>query len=273
MSSSRKKKTAKQLKTYLAILLPVLAVLVLLALILTLGRFTAAVPEETEPPSALAENPYSVSDFEYKDGYLTCTAADTRLGIDVSEHQQAVDWSQVKAAGIDFVMIRMGYRGYTEGKLFLDSSFASHYLGARAAGLDVGFYFFSQATSPAEAREEAEYLLSRTGWLNPQMGIVYDWEYISADARTGTTDGATVTECAIAFCETIAAAGHRPMVYFNPHQVDTGLDLEKLTPYGFWLAMYSDEMTFPWQVDMWQYTAEGAVPGIDGPVDINLLFP
>ena len=272
MSNSRKKKHKIKANTALAILLPALGVLFLLALILTLGKFTASTPAETEP-SVLEENPYSASDFEYENGYLTCTAAGARLGIDVSEHQTAVDWEQVKEAGIDFVMIRAGYRGYTEGKRFRDSYFSRHLAGARAAGLDVGVYFFSQAVTPEEAREEAEFLLAILGDDEAEMGVAFDWEYVSADVRTGTVDGRTMTDCAIAFCETIAAAGYRPAVYFNQHQALEQYALEELAGYDFWLAMYTEEMNFPYRVDMWQYTEDGTVPGIEGTVDINLYLP
>ena len=274
MSTSRKKKQKSQAKSLIAILLPTLGVLLLLALVLYFGNFTAEQPEETTPaPTSLEENPYSSSDFEYEDGYLTCTVPGARLGIDISEHQQSVDWEQLKSAGIEFVMIRAGYRGYTEGKLFRDSLFLRHLADAREAGLDVGIYFFSQATTPEEARAEAKFLLTMLKNDPAEMGIAFDWEYISADARTGSIDGQAMTDCAIAFCQTIADAGHKPIIYFNQHQALEQYDLEELVAYDFWLAMYSEEMTFPYRVDLWQYTEDGTVPGIDGPVDINLYLP
>ena len=274
MSKSVKKKKQQKLNTALAVLLPVLAVLLLLAAILTFGKLTAEPPAETSPePAVPEENPYSASDFEYENGYLTCTAADSRLGIDVSEHQQTVDWALVKESGIDFVMIRAGYRGYTEGKRFRDSCFSRHLAGARKAGLDVGIYFFSQAITPEEAQKEAKFLLTMLKDAPAEMGIAFDWEYISADARTGNIDGQTMTDCAIAFCQTIADAGYKPIIYFNQHQALEQYALEDLSTYDFWLAMYNEEMTFPYRVDLWQYTEDGTVPGIEGPVDINLYLP
>lgn len=274
MSRTRKKTKKEKVNTYLAILLPIFGVLLLLALVLTFGRFVSSTPVETDPVTVgPEENPYSASDFVYENGYLTCTAADARLGIDVSEHQAEIDWAQVKDSGIDFVMIRVGYRGYTEGRQFLDSHFLQHLAGARDAGLDVGVYFFSQAITPEEARHEAMFLLTILKDDPAEMGIAFDWEFVTAEARTGTMDGRTMTDCAISFCETIAAAGHKPMVYFNQHQALEQYVLEELTDYDFWLAMYTDEMTFPYRVDMWQYTEDGTVPGIDGPVDINLYLP
>ena len=102
------------------------------------------------------------------------------------------------------------------------------------------------------------------------LPVVYDWEYISWDARTGAVDKRTVTDCTIAFCETVKEQGYTPMVYFNRHQAQDFLYLEELTDYPFWLALYSDRMTYPYRVQMWQYTQTGRVPGIEGDVDINL---
>lgn len=120
---------------------------------------------------------------------------------------------------------------------------------------------------------EAQFLLTILRDQELEMGIAYDWEYVSADARTGAMDGRAVTDCALAFCQTIAEAGYNPIVYFNQYQAENDLLLEELTEYDFWLAMYSDEMNFPHRVDLWQYTESGTVPGIEGTVDINLLLP
>lgn len=274
MSTSKRKKKPGKLHRALPILVPALGAALLLELILLLGNFISSKPEATDPvPGVLEENPYQAADFKYEDGFLRCTAADARLGIDVSEHQPLIDWVQVKDSGVDFVMIRVGYRGYTEGRMFLDGCFESHLAGARAAGLDVGVYFFSQAITPEEARVEASFLLSVLGDEELDMGVAYDWEYVSTDARTGAMDGRAITDCALAFCDTITKNGHDAIVYFNQYQAENDLLLEELSDYGFWLAMYSDEMNFPYRVDMWQYTETGTVPGVDGTVDINLLLP
>lgn len=271
MSSSRKKNTNKQLKTYLTILAPLLLTLLLLVLILSFGKFAAAPPEDTEPSDTVL--PEESTDVTEVTAFIRDPDDESRLGIDVSEHQKNVDWEQVKASGVDFVMIRLGYRGYTEGRLYMDSYFAQHYRGARDAGLDVGVYFFSQAITPSEARSEARFLLAVLGWRTLEMGIAYDWEFVTGDARTGDIDGQTMTQCAIAFCDTVKAAGHRPWVYFNQYQADNYYDLEALNQYAFWFAKYAEEMDFPLQVDMWQYTGSGSVPGIDVPVDINIYWP
>ena len=104
-------------------------------------------------------------------------------------------------------------------------------------------------------------------------GDVFNWEYVSDDVRTGIMNGRTLTDCAIAFCEAVEAKGYDAMVYFNQDQAKNMYRLEELTDYDFWLAMYSDQMDFPYRVEMWQYTEEGSVPGIEGNTDINLYLP
>ena len=270
-------KTKKQL--WLWIGAGALAVLLVAAVCLAaaLGRDD---PEPTEPSATEgttlpppSENVFTPMDFGYKDGYLTCLSAESVLGIDVSTHQKDIDWAQVKAAGVEFVMIRIGYRGMDEGCLYEDEWAQRNYEGARAAGLKVGGYFFSQAITPEEAVEEAKYAMDRIAGWELDMPLVYDWEYISAESRTANVDARLLTDCTKAFCDTVRAAGYKPMVYFNPTQSRKQMHLEELTDYGFWLAMYSEEMTYEYKVDMWQYTCEGTVPGIRGNVDINLYFP
>ena len=238
-------------------------------------------PEEPTGPT-LPINPYGPEDFTQEGDFLSCIAGQSVLGIDVSTFQKNVDWQQVKAAGVEFVIIRLGHRGTNIGVLFEDDDAQDHYQGAIAAGLKIGGYFYSQAITPEEAKEEAEFCLEIIDGWTIEMPIVFDWEHIDADCRTVNMDPRTLTDCAKAFCDTIENAGHKSMIYFNQRQaMDEPMEnwpvgdryyLDELTDYGFWLAMYTD-MTFPAKIDMWQYTCTGSVPGIKGNVDINLYFP
>lgn len=234
----------------------------------------ATLPEITEPTLPilnLPANPYGPEDFSLENGYLTCTGGDSLLGVDVSAWQEQIDWQQVKEAGVDFAMIRLAWRGTSEGGIYPDERAVENYEGAKAAGLQVGGYFFSQAITPEEAVAEAEFLLAMTEGWEFDLPIVFDWEFVE-DARTDGTDAETLTACAKAFCRTVEAAGRRPMVYFNPIMAYYQIDLEALEDYGFWLAMWQAEMDFPYKVDMWQYTDQGTVPGIEGNVDLNIYF-
>ena len=222
--------------------------------------------------TAPEQNPLSPPDFRTIDGYVTCTAVPTRRGVDVSQYQQEVDWQQVYAAGFDFAFIRIGYRGNTTGDLYADELARQHLAGARAAGLDVGVYFYSQAITPEEAAEEARWCLSFLDQTELELPVVYDWEWVGGDARTANMDRETLTDCANAFCQTIEEAGYRSMLYFNSHISRDLLDLQQLREYPFWFAQYRDAMDYEYRVDFWQYTETGTVPGIRGNVDINLMF-
>lgn len=227
--------------------------------------------ESTLPPPP--ENIYTPKDFGYVGDYLTCLTDESIMGIDVSSYQKQIDWEAVKQAGVEFVMIRLGYRGYGEGQLKADKFAQENYQGAKAAGLKIGAYFFSQAITVEEAEEEAHYAMELAEGWELDMPLVYDWECLADDYRTVGVNARMLTDCTKAFCDTVEAEGYPSMVYFNPNQSRKQMYLAELTQYGFWLAMYSDQMNYPYRVDMWQYTNEGKVPGINGKVDINLYFP
>lgn len=228
---------------------------------------TAVVTGPTAP-----KNPYGPVDFGFDGEFITCLAGDYKVGIDVSEWQTEVNWQAIREAGVEYVMLRIGWRGSEEGKLFEDECFRSHYAGATAAGLQVGGYFFSQAVSVEEAQEEAAYVLQLLDGKQLQMPLIFDWEQINSTDRTADMDARTLTDCSIAFCEAVKEAGYDPGLYFNPDLGSRLLYLGELTDYRFWLAMYNANMTYPFRIDMWQYTNTGSVPGIDGDVDLNIYL-
>ena len=228
------------------------------------------VPETTTAPT-LPENPYGPEDFQWEGEYLTCLSGDYMRGIDVSSWQGDVDWEQVKASGVEFVMIRVGQRGSVQGLLMEDTYAQKNYEGAKAAGIRVGAYFFSQAITEIEAREEARYAISLVEGWELDLPLVYDWEYISEQARTGAMEEADKIRFTKAFCQVVENAGIQPMVYVAPWaSVDYMLAVEQ---YPVWVVLYSDQMTFKYHFDYWQYSCTGNVPGIEGDVDINLYIP
>lgn len=246
----------------------------------TLPPTEAPTEPPTDPPPTLPppeENPYDQLDFQYEGRFLKLRAGESVTGIDVSHWQKEIDWQKVKESGVDFAIIRLGYRGYEKGAIGMDSYAIANLEGAAAAGLEVGVYFFSQALTPEEAEEEAYFVVEQ---LKPYeeiitMPVVYDWEHVSdADARTANMrDPDILTDCSLAFLQTIEAAGYTPMVYFNRTQSWKYLNLEELKDYDFWLAAYTQRMDFPYKIKMWQYTNEGRVPGIEGYCDVNIYFP
>lgn len=261
--------------------------LIALAVVVTaLGVLIAVVFQPTQPPrteptqppaptyAPLDLNPYKPEDFQEVDGYLACVTGPYSMGVDVSEFQGTIDWEEAKKAGVEFVFIRVGGRGWgEEGRLYADGAAQVYYEGAKKAGMEVGAYFFSQAVSAEEALEEARLALSLMEGWELDLPVVYDWEYISSSARTANVNARTLTDCALAFCSAVEDGGRQAMVYFNPSQATDRMYLEELTQYPFWLAMYNAPMNYPYEVEYWQYTRFGSVPGIKGDVDINLRLP
>lgn len=241
-------------------------------------RPTATIPSSQAQATVptIPKNPFSHGDFVYQNGYLTCLAGESLLGVDVSEYQGVIDWQTVANHNIRFAMVRVGARGWGEaGNIIADAHWEANLDGAAEAGLLTGVYFFSQAISEEEAREEARFVLDKLDGRALQLPVVFDWEIIPSDsARTADMKPDQLNRCAIAFCEEIRAAGYEPMVYFNQdiayHMLDLNLMYQQAYP--FWLAMYTSAMTFPYRVTLWQYTASGTVPGINGLVDLDLYF-
>ena len=234
-------------------------------------------PEETIEPTIPPElNPYGRLDFQYdRHNYLYCLRQDSWPGVDVSAFQGTIDWEQVAASGIKFAMIRLGYRGYGKaGRMVVDEYAQANLQGARDAGLQVGAYFFSQALSIEEADEEIEFMLNILGDFPLDMPIILDWEQITVEgSRTVNMDARTLTDIQLHFCKTMTEMGYQPMIYFNWYQSTRLMYLHELEEYPFWLALYQDRMTYPYRVEMWQYTDKGRVPGIQGDVDINVYIP
>lgn len=226
-------------------------------------------PIEAELPV----NEWTAADFTRDErGWLVCEGAVN--GIDISAHQGDINWEKVAASGVEFAIIRAGYRGYgQEGKLLQDENFEKNIRGAIHAGLDVGVYFFSQATNVWEVEEEAHQLLKALEGYPITYPVVFDWERISGStARTDVVKSKTVTLMAQAFCGLVAQAGYTPGIYFNQDMGYLELDLSQLKDCVFWLAEYSDAPGFYYDFGMWQYSSKGKVPGIGTSVDMNLAF-
>lgn len=213
--------------------------------------------------------------FSYSGSYMTYrgTDAEALCGIDVSEHQAQIDWAAVAADGVEFAMIRVGYRGYSEGGVHEDACFQQNIEGALANGIRVGVYFFSQAVTPDEAVEEADFTVNLIKDYQLDMPVMFDWENIEGEtARTNGLDGDTITKCAAAFCAEVEKAGCTAGVYAYRYLAYFSYDLDALKNYKLWISAVGDSPDFYYRHDMWQYSITGTVAGIDGAVDLDLLF-
>lgn len=196
----------------------------------------------------------------------------SKVGIDVSYAQGSIDWNKVKAAGVDYVMIRVGYRGYTLGGLYLDSDFVKNIEGATAAGLDCGVYFYSQAITVEEAILEADFVLKAIKGYKLTYPVAFDTEDVDDPiARTkGLTDKQR-TDFAIAFCERILNSGYYPTIYASKSWLLDEMEFSRINgKFDIWLAEWADKATFPYTYQMWQYTESGSVNGISGYVDLDV---
>lgn len=195
-------------------------------------------------------------------------------GIDISSYSGDINWEKVKNSGVDFVIIRIGGRGYgKEGVLYTDDKVLEYIEGAHNAGLKVGGYFFSQAINVEEAVEEADYVKSILGDIKLEFPVAYDWEIIKdEDARTDNVSAAEATNCARAFCDRIIEHGYKTMLYSPSRELYFKYDLSRLADIDIWYCEYSDVPTFYYQFSMWQYSSTGRVDGIDADVDMNICF-
>lgn len=204
-------------------------------------------------------------------------------GIDVSYHNGTLDWSTIKAAGVDFAILRAAYRGYgTEGTLVRDAKFAEYMQGAMSQGIPVGAYIYSQAITTAEAVQEANYILNIVRGYSLDLPIVFDYEF--AGVKTGRLDSAwssgklnksKMTDIALAFCDTIKNAGYDAMVYANKTFLSKNLDHEVIENAGYdvWLAHYTTNTNYTGDYKIWQYTSSGKIPGIANKVfDCNFMY-
>lgn len=204
-------------------------------------------------------------------------------GIDVSYHNGTLDWSTIKAAGVDFAILRAAYRGYgTEGTLVRDAKFAEYMQGAMSQGIPVGAYIYSQAITTAEAVQEANYILNIVRGYSLDLPIVFDYEF--AGVKSGRLDSAwssgklnksKMTDIALAFCDTIKNAGYDAMVYANKTFLSKNLDHEVIENAGYdvWLAHYTTNTNYTGDYKIWQYTSSGKIPGIANKVfDCNFMY-
>lgn len=202
--------------------------------------------------------------------YVEDDGTERRVGIDVSEHQGVINWDTV-AGEIDFAFIRLGYRGYTNGNIVTDAYYSTNMQGALANGVPVGVYFYSQAITYEEGVEEANYVLNMLGDYALSYPIVLDREDpMQESARTNNLSKEQHTQAALGFLETIEAAGRLAMVYTNQMYYALYLDLERIYKYPIWFAQYANEPVWPYEFSIWQYSESGEVPGIYGPVDMNI---
>ena len=205
--------------------------------------------------------------YKYEDDEFT-----SKFGIDVSEHQGEIDWHKVKQAGVEFAILRVGYRGYGKaGNVFVDKTFEQNYENAIKEGIEVGVYFFSQAINIDEVKEEAKLVLDNLKGKKITYPVVFDLEKIkNDDARTDNLTEKQITQMTLEFCQIIEKEGYTPSIYGNAKTFTTKMQLELFNKYNKWYADYQEQPIYPYEFDIWQYTETGKMEGIEGVVDLNI---
>lgn len=240
----------------------------------TLITYADGTTEWVEINEKLALNTYDTSKFVYQSPemkYFVNGKQASWFGVDLSSQNGIVDFEKLKKAGVDFVMIKVGGRGYSSGNIVLDDSFKDYMNGAKNAGLGIGVYFYSQAVDKEEIYEEADTLLELIKDYNVTYPVVFDMESIDGDiARTDALDKSARTELARIFLKTIKEEGYTSMLYGNKEWLVTKLNLEKLSDYDVWLSQEGDTPDYPYEFTMWQYDTQGSVSGVSGDVRLNV---
>lgn len=221
--------------------------------------------------------PFSLDRYSFSvtDGIVTYTRDDGTVshGVDVSEYQHEIDWQAVADAGIEFAIVRVGWRGYGGGTLAEDTMYRENIQGAQAVGLRVGAYFFSQAISVLEAAEEAVFTARLLDGITLDLPVFFDWEIIGTEpARTDDVDAETLTQCCLEYCRLLESAGIPAGVYSYIPVVYLKYDLNELEGLTFWMGDPGNWPEFYYEHSIWQYSFTGTVPGIEGEVDLDVLY-
>ena len=211
---------------------------------------------------------------KFKSGYTIQT------GVDVSKWNGKIDWSRAKKAGVQFALVRMAYRGYgSAGSMGIDETGVTNLKNALAAGVPVGAYIFSQATTEAEAKAEADLLISQVKGYKITLPLVMDFEYYSDSGKNegrlynANLSKSKATAVCNAFCARVASKGYTPMVYANADMLKNKLNASDISKkYMIWLANYTSKTTYTGDYNFWQYSAAGAIDGISGKVDMNFRY-
>ena len=227
---------------------------------------------------AIKTGTFKVSGQSYttvSNGRITNLSTGKVQGIDVSYFQYSINWNKVKASGVKFAIIRCGYRGSSNGKLYTDSTFMNNIKKAKAAGIQVGVYFFTEAINSTEGKEEADYcikLIKKAG-IDVSYPIVIDTENLSgARASSARLSKKNRTAAIKGFCDRVKSQGYTPMIYASTSWLNNQLDMSKLSNYHVWVAQYYSKVTYGGTYKCWQYSSSGKVNGISTRVDMDYWY-
>lgn len=233
--------------------------------------------EWVEISEDIPQNTYDFTNIKISDGKMAYYQDGEKLswlGVDLSKSSGSVDFEALKNSGVDFVMLRLGGRGYETGLVSLDENFVSNITKAQSAGLEVGVTFFSQAVTPREAEEEAEFVLSNLIPYRISFPVAFDMEYIVNDeSRIDILTKEDKTEIAETFLSKIESEGYRCVLYGNKNWLLGEIESENLLAYyDIWLNEASSIPEFPYQFKMWKYGASQKIEGVENEAAYTISF-
>lgn len=231
----------------------------------------------TSDYSYISLNETSLNFYDMDDDFYTyqLDGYKTSIGVDLSEHNIDVDFEKLENQGIEYAILRIGWRGYINPTLHIDKKFEEFYRKAKETDIDIGIYFFSQAINEEEAIEEANFVLENIKDLEIDTYIVFDYETIEdRNARTNNLTRHERTNNAIAFLETIKNAGYEPMLYTNYDWIKHHYEISVLSDYPVWYAQYSKKPQYRGKHIIWQYSTNVKLDGVtsDDGVDLNIMI-
>lgn len=251
----------------------------ILAVSFLIAFITSNKPERYEPQLTQIVDFYDYDEnCFWRNHYLKYedTKYSSLTGIDVSEFQDDIDWKKVKEDGVDFAFLRIGRRGATTGLIYPDSKFEDNYKGTVENDIPVGVYFFSQAISDKEIKEEVDFVIDTLKNKTINLPIVYDLEEVYIEDETPRANDMSKEEKtarALLFCKLIEEKGYKAMIYTGLYWARDSYDMEVLKDYPIWFAQYgADYPGLEYPFEIWQYTDSGRVKGISEPVDLNIMF-
>lgn len=203
---------------------------------------------------------------------MQAVSGNAKVGVDVSKWNGDIDWDKARNAGVEFAIVRAGYRGSVTGSLVEDSYFQTNMKAAAASGVPTGVYFFTQAVNEVEAVEEASAVLQLISDYKLDYPVYIDTEGAGGNGRADGLDAETRTLVCEAFCRTIENAGYKAGIYASRNWFNNNLQTEKLEQYQIWLAEYRSVPLYQGYYQMWQYTSKGKIDGISGNVDIDISY-
>jgi GH25 family lysozyme M1 (1,4-beta-N-acetylmuramidase) len=232
--------------------------------------------EEVDLDDDIDRNTYDYSNLTSKSPLMTYSVDGkvvSKCGVDISANSGDVDFSKLKSAGVDFVMIKIGARGYSSGNIVMDENYEDNLAAAKKAGLDIGVYFCSQAVSKSEAKEEADVVLDAIERYTIKYPVAYVMENVTDDmARIEMIDTSERTQMAKSFMDRVENSGYTPILYGDLEWLMTNVDMSKLTDYDVWYAQESSKPDYPYEFTMWQYSSNATIKGIDSKATMILSF-